>query len=100
MLAGLSGLLSTSALPVVAERSGWSALPGARGVAADLDPHAELGGPPLDHAAGVSTLCIAFMVSSPVQPMAERKRGASASSRVQAAWLNAAYSPHPPERGV
>ena len=69
-------------------------------VATGLDPHAELGGPPLDHAAGVSTLCIAFMVSSPVRPIAERKRGASASSRVQAAWLNADYSPHPPERGV
>ena len=45
-------------------------------VAADLDPHTELGGPPLDHAASVSTLCIAFMVSSPVRPMAEPKRGA------------------------
>ena len=79
MLVGLGGLLCTSALPVVAERSGWSALPGARGVAAGLDPHAELGGPPLDHAVGVSTLYIAFRVSSPVRPMAERKRGASAS---------------------
>jgi hypothetical protein len=55
MLVGLGGLLCTSALPVVAERSGWSALPGARGVAAGLDPHAELGCPPLDHAVGVST---------------------------------------------
>lgn len=37
----------------------------AEGVAADPDPHAELGGPPLDHAVGISTLCIASLVSSP-----------------------------------
>jgi hypothetical protein len=37
----------------------------AEGVAADPDPHAELGDPPLDHAAGVSSLCIASLVGSP-----------------------------------